>query len=156
MPFLLTVCTRRSGNRHRLRARPKRLAIAELDIISCWISQPAVIADRVGLLTRGPDQAARGLGLGGYGIDLLATGHGEAEVAVVIGRQPTVLSAGHDHKDKFVFLAGFGHPDNPRALAGALVNHRHATELAVEGHTGIQIGNVQRQVGEGRTHGAAP
>lgn len=156
MPFLLTVCPRRSGNRHRLRARAKWLAIAELDIVTGWVTESAVIADRVGLVTRGPDQATRSLSLGGNGIDLLAAGHGEAEVAVVIVRQLAILPAGHDHKDKFVLLAGFGHPDNPRALAGALVNHRHAAELAVEGHTGIQIGDVQRQVGEGRTHKAAP
>lgn len=138
----LAAWTRPSGYRHRLRARPKRLAIAELDIIARRITQPAVIADRVGLVARGPDQAARGLGLGGNGIDLLAAGHGEAEVAVVIGRQLTVLPAGHDHEDEFVFLAGLGHPDNPRALAGALVNHRHGAELAVEGHAGIQVGDV--------------
>ncbi len=156
MPFLLAVCTRRSGNRHRLRAWAKRLAVAELDIITCWITQPAVIADRVGLVTRSPDQTTRGLGLGGYGIDLLAAGHGKAEMAVIIGRQLPVLSAGHDHEDKFVLLAGFGHPDNPRTLAGALVNHRHGAELAVEGHAGVQVGDVQGQVGEGRAHGAAP
>ena len=92
-------------------------------------------------------------GHGGDTIDLCAAAQGEAEVAVVIGGQVPVLAAGHDHEDELVLLARLGHPDDACAFAGALVDHLHAAETLIEGDAGVEIGDVQGQMGQGRAHG---
>ncbi len=45
----------RSGNRQRLGTRAQRLAVAELHVVASRVTNTAVIANRVGLLPRGPD-----------------------------------------------------------------------------------------------------
>ena len=75
-------------------------------------------------------------------------------MAVIVGGQLARLTAGHDDEDELMLLARLGHPDNARALAGALVNHAHGAVALVEIDAGVQIGHVQSQVGEGRAHAA--
>ena len=45
--------------------RPQRLAVAEFHVVACGIAQATVVADRVGLVARRPDQAAVGGSHGG-------------------------------------------------------------------------------------------
>ncbi|MCX4198149.1 hypothetical protein OMR07_23745 [Methylobacterium organophilum] len=44
-------------------------------------------------------------------IDLLSTGHREAEMAVVVRSQRAIRAARHDHEDELALLAGLRHPD---------------------------------------------
>src|SRR5690606_30156540 len=137
---------------HLLRTGPEWLAVAEFHVVAGRVAQATVIAHRVGLIAWRPDQATLALGQCSDTVDLLAAAQGKTEVTVVVGRQVAILTARHDDEDELVLLARFGHPDNTRALAWALVDHLHAAESRVESDTGIEIGDVQGQMSQGRAH----
>ena len=132
------------------------MAVAELDVVAGWVAQATVVAHRIRLFPRGPDQAARILCFLGDPVHFRVAVDGEAEVTVVIAGQVTRRAAWHDDEDEAVLLARLGHPDDPRALAFALVDDAHAAEVFVERDTGVQVGNVQGQVSQVRSHGMPP
>src|SRR5690606_13649521 len=83
-------------------ARSEGLAIAELHVVSGRIPYAAVVADREWIVPGRPDQAAGLAGAFGNGIHGLATGQGEAQMAVVVLGQVAVGSAGHHDNDELL------------------------------------------------------
>src|SRR5262249_7211128 len=140
----------------RWRPRAQRLAVAELDEVAVGIAHAAIVADRKGFLARRPDQATGRGGLCRHGVDGGPAFQGESEVAVVALALLAAGAAGDHHDDEVVLLAGLGQPDDAMRVlrVAALVHDPHAAELTIEGNAGTEIANVQRDMGEGRRHGA--
>ena len=136
------------GNRQRLGTRAQRLAVAELHVVARRVAQAR--SNRPDGARRAAPRPGSRQPRRGAPDRLPRRGwRGEAEMTVIVAGQVARLAAGHDDEDEALFLAGFGHPDDLRAFAGAPVDHPHAAEGFVEGDAGVEVGDVQRQVGEG-------
>src|SRR5690606_29141871 len=133
-------------------SRPQRLTVAELQRIASRVTETTVVTHRKIILARRPDQAAGLFGAGSDQVDGLAAVQCEAEMAVVVFDELPGHTAGHHHQHEILFTAVFGHPDDPRALAGTLMNDVQAAEVLVKGNAGVQVGHVQGEVGQSSGH----
>ena len=68
---------------------------------------------------------------------------------------PAAGTAGDHHEDEVVLLTRLSQPDDAMAMIAALMHHRHAAELAVEGDAGVEVADMEGDVGEGRRHGTS-
>ncbi len=65
---------------------------------------------------------------------------------VVLGQRP-IRPARHDDEDECPLLPWLGHPDDARTFPGAFVEYPHAAEVRIELDAGVQVGNMQGEMG---------
>src|SRR5690606_4147209 len=98
------------------------------------------------------DQTTGLLSLASDLINLQAAVYGEAEMAVIVCSKMAINPAGHDHEDELMFFPRLGHPYDLRTFARSLMDHPHTAELLIEVDAGLQVGNMQGDMGQARAH----
>lgn len=134
-----------------VRARAKRLAVAELDDIAVRILKPAEIADRVGQVLRRPHEMRRAAPC--RFVHRRPAFEREAQMAEIVRMLGASVPALDQHENEILFLAGFRQPGHPLTRHAALMHRPEAAELAVKGDRGVDIPHMQRDMGQDRLHG---